>query len=120
MGTPSEGARMVVLDPSAPLAERFGAQVFGDIGNLGAGILRQPGWVNWDVSVFRNIRFKERRVLELRFESYNTFNNPQFSTISPQARFASVGSTVQTDPLFLQPTATRSPRRVQIAMRFSF
>jgi hypothetical protein len=119
-GSPSEGARMNLVSTAGPLAERFAAPVVGEVGNIGAGILRQPGWVNWDVSVFRVIQLAERRRLELRFETYNTLNSPQFSTISPTARLGAAGGTVQTDPLFLEPTATRSPRRVQIALRLNF
>ncbi len=119
-GTPSEGARLNLLNASAIPAERFSAPVRGDGGNLGSNVLRGPGWFNWDVSVFRNVRLKEGRNMELRLESYNTTNHPQFSGLSGTARFDTAGTTVQTDPLFLQPTSARSPRRIQLAVRFNF
>ncbi len=119
-GTPTEGARLNLLDPSAAATDRFSAPVRGEGGNLGTNTLRGPGFFNWDISVFRNIRFKESRNLELRFESYNTLNHPQFSSLSTTARFDTAGTTTQTDPLFLQPTSARSPRRIQLAVRFNF
>ncbi|MBM3761267.1 MAG: carboxypeptidase regulatory-like domain-containing protein [Acidobacteria bacterium] len=119
-GTPTEGARLNLLNPSAPPTERFSAPVRGDGGNLGSNVLRGPSWFNWDISVFRNIKFKETRNMELRLETYNTFNHPQFSGLSTQAQFETAGTSTQTDTLFLQPTSARSPRRVQLAVRFNF
>jgi hypothetical protein len=119
-GTPTEGARLNLLDAKAAPTERFSAPVRGDGGNLGVNVLRGPGWFNWDVSVFRNVRFKEGRNVELRLETYNTLNHPQFSALSTTARFDTAGTTTQTDTLFLQPTSARSPRRIQLAVRFNF
>jgi hypothetical protein len=119
-GSPTEGARLNVLRMDGPATDRFAAPVRGDAGNMGMGVLRGPGWFNWDVSVYRNIRFKEGRGFQFRLETYNTLNHPQMSTLSTQARFDTAGTTTQTDPLFLQPTAARSPRRVQLSVRFDF
>ena len=57
-------------------------------------------------------------MFEFRCESFNTFNHTQFSTLSTQAKFDLQGN--QVDPLFLEPTAARSPRRVQLALRLNF
>jgi hypothetical protein len=37
---------------------------------------RGPGLINFNTSLIRNIRYRERYNLQLRFESYNTFNHP--------------------------------------------
>lgn len=118
VGTPSEGARIDIVDPRAPLESRFQAPAAGGIGNAGHNILRHPGFFNLDASVFRDFRFEKRYVLQLRFETYNSLNHTQISALSTAARFDEVNA--QIDPLFLQPNAARSPRRVQLALRFNF
>jgi hypothetical protein len=47
-------------------------------GNSGRDILRGPGTVNFDFSLFRSIRFTEARSLQFRSEFFNLFNTPQF------------------------------------------
>jgi hypothetical protein len=118
-GTPSESARPDVVDPNADPVRRFGRPARGSFGNAGTNVLRGPGMNNWDISVYRRIPIREGgKYIQLRFESYNTFNHTQFSAVSQAARFDLQGN--QTDPLFLQPTAARNPRRVQLAMRFNW
>lgn len=120
VGTPNETARPNIVNPGGAPEERFAAPVRGEIGNVGTNTMRGPGWLNWDISLFRDIRFREGRSLNLRLETYNTFNHPQFSSLLTSARFDTAGSTQQLDPVFLQPTAARSPRRVQLALRFQW
>ncbi len=67
--------------------------------------MRSPN--NWDVSVYRNISFAEWLRVQLRFETYNTLNHTQFSH-------------TQINPLFMQATSARPPRRAEIAVRVSF
>ena len=117
-GTPSEAARLRLLDPNAPAVSRFGAPLPGTFGNLGVNTLRGPGTHNWDISMNRQLKFTERWTGQLRFESYNTFNHTQFSGLDTTARFDAQGS--QVNPLFLQPTSARSPRRIQLALRVNF
>jgi hypothetical protein len=117
-GTPSESARIQVVDPTAPPAERFRRPERGTFGNAGASILRGPGTNNWDLSLYRTLRLPERKTLQLRFETYNTFNHTQFSSLSTSARFDPEGA--QIDPLFLEPTGARSARRIQFALRLNW
>ncbi len=42
--------------------------------------LRDPGMQDWDLSLFKNIPLRERYILQLRLEVFNTFNHPNFST----------------------------------------
>ena len=100
-GTPSENARLYVLNPDAPPLERFGRPARGTFGNVGVGVLRLPGMNNWDISVYKSVRITERIRTQLRLESYNTFNHSQFSSVTSTARFSAQG--VQVDPLFLEP-----------------
>ncbi|MDP2999481.1 MAG: carboxypeptidase regulatory-like domain-containing protein [Bryobacterales bacterium] len=117
-GTPSESARMDVLDPNAAPKERFGRPARGTWGNLGVGVLRNHGIHNWDISMYKLFKMYERLTAQLRLETYNTFNHTQFSALSTAARFSAQGE--QVDPLFLEPTGARSPRRVQLAIRLNW
>ena len=117
-GTPSESARVNVGDPNAPEKERFTRPARTTFGNAGSGILRAPGINNWDISTYKTFNMRERLRLQLRFESYNTFNHTQFSSLTTTARFDATGK--QVDTLFLEPAAARSPRRVQLAMRLNW
>jgi hypothetical protein len=118
-GTPSEGARPDVRDPSADPVNRFGRPARGSFGNAGTRVLRGPGTNNWDVSIYRRIPIHEGgRFIQLRIESYNTFNHTQFSALSTAARFDAQGN--QVDPLFLNPTSARPARRIQAALRLNW
>lgn len=115
-GSGSQGARLVVADPTAPVETRFRAPARGEVGNLGTNTLRHPGFLNFDVSIYRDMKF-ERVTTTLRFETYNTFNHTQYSAVSANTRWDGAGSTVQTDPLFLEPVSARTPRRIQLALQ---
>jgi hypothetical protein len=118
-GTASGNARVTVRNPAAPSVNRFGRPAQGSFGNAGVGVLRGPGINNWDMSLYRRISLGgDKRFLQLRLESYNMPNHTQFSGLSTTARFDVMGN--QIDPLFLQPTAARSPRRLQLAVRFTW
>jgi hypothetical protein len=47
-------------------------------GNTGRNILRLPSWYDVDMSLFKNFNFTERTSLQLRLETFNTFNHAQF------------------------------------------
>ena len=96
---------MLVGDPYSSgfhqsIAEWFNTAAFiqapaGVFGNAGRNILRAPGINNWDVSLFKNFPIKERLNLQLRLESFNTFNHtqwdvPEYDSSSP--RFGQITS----------------------------
>jgi hypothetical protein len=56
----------------------FSQPLVGVYGNTGRGILRSPGINNWDLGFFKNFNFSERLSLQLRFESFNTWNHPNY------------------------------------------
>ena len=43
--------------------------------------LRGPGRDNWNLSLFKTFAFGESAGLQLRFESFNTFNHTQFQSV---------------------------------------
>jgi hypothetical protein len=124
-----DGARVVIT--GNPILMRqlrsfdrwFNTDVFarpakGDPGNAPKDVIRLPGTHNWDVSFFKNVRFKERYNLQLRWEMYNAFNHTQFSDVDTTARFDATGK--QVNARFGQVIATRLPRRMQGSLRFTF
>jgi hypothetical protein len=58
-----------VLVPPAP----------GTIGNAGRNIFRDSGFKNWDVSVIKDMKFKERLTAQFRAEFFNVLNHPNFT-----------------------------------------
>jgi hypothetical protein len=135
-GTPSDGARMEVVNPTAPLTTRFGpppepagqtslanaawlsTSPYPQFGNLGQNTLTGPGTSNLDMSIYRNIIIRERTNIMLRLETYNTLNHTQFNGINSTAQFNTLGAQVNT--AFLLPNSARPPRVVQVALRLTF
>lgn len=120
-GTASQAARLVVVNDAAPPDQRFRAPQRGEFGDLGNNTFRGPGFLNHDASLYRNFRLGERRTnLQFRFETYNTLNSTQYSGVSTSTRWERAGATEQIDPIFLEPTSARNPRRIQFAIRVNW
>jgi len=54
----------------------------GTFGNLGHNALRGPGRDNWNLSLFKTFAFTETSGLQLRLETFNTFNHTQFQNVN--------------------------------------
>ncbi len=125
-----EGARINVNgDPNLPKSQRtffknFNTDAFArtpqrDFGNAGIGILRNPAWNNWDISVSKRIPWKgEQRYFQLRGEFYNAWNHTQFSGYDTGARFDPAGKQINAN--FGAITGTRDPRKIQLSLRLMF
>jgi hypothetical protein len=95
------------FDPTA-----FTAPGKGTWGNLGHNALRGPGRDNWDLSVFKSFTFSEARGsrLELRLETFNTWNHTQFQNVD----------TSQNDARFGQFTSAYGARILQLGGKVYF
>ncbi len=82
-------------------------------GNLGRNVLRGPGLVNFDFSLFKNFPIKERTALQLRGEFFNIFNHPSFGNPSSTFNTGTFGSITSTSQF-------NSNRQVQVAARITF
>jgi hypothetical protein len=51
----------------------------GSIGNSGRNVFRDLGFKNWDVSVLKETKFKERLTAQFRAEFFNVLNHANFS-----------------------------------------
>ena len=67
----------------------------GMFGNMGKNPLTGPGRNNWDLALMRNFKTPwfhgENSSVQFRFESFNTFNHPQWNAIN-------IGCSDQTAP----------------------
>jgi Carboxypeptidase regulatory-like domain/TonB dependent receptor-like, beta-barrel len=52
---------------------------YGSIGTMGRNIFRDGGFRNWDFSVFKNWKVKERLTAQFRVEFFNVLNHPNFA-----------------------------------------
>ena len=80
-------------------------------GNAGRGVVRGPGFENWDASLAKDFSMHERYKLQFRAEALNATNHP-----NPNG----FGSTNITSTLFGQITTFRAPRRLQLALKLEF
>jgi len=99
--------------PKTP-AEYFNTAAFttavGHFGSAAPGAVLGPGFQRWDTSLFKNIKFGERAALQLRLETFNTFNHG-----SPNMIVTDVNS-----PTFGQVNGYHIPRNVQIGAKVNF
>ncbi len=79
-------------------ASSFAIPLPYNYGNAGRNILRGPGLVQTDLSLFKNFALGTERVrLQLRGEAFNVFNTPSFGNPSATfgtSTFGSIGSTL--------------------------
>lgn len=83
---------------------------------------------DWDMSIFKNIKFTEARYIQLRLEAFNVFNHPNFEN---KDLGYGLNSASGTTPLSFSPSGTfgqytstysgtGSPRVVQLGAKFYF
>jgi hypothetical protein len=90
----------------------FTSPAIGAWGTLKKGEIRGPGRNNWNVSLFKSFLLSEARGsrIELRFESFNTFNHTQFNGINTSFTGGGFGA----------PNSAWDPRELQLAGKFIF
>jgi hypothetical protein len=102
----------------------------GSIGaDSGSGAFRGLGYRNWDASIMKRFQLgsEAKRAMQIRFETYNTFNHPEWSGINLAPTFnASTGAiTNLANPVTNQfgygaLNGIRAARTVQLGARFTF
>ena len=104
-------------DPSA-----FALQGAGFLGNLGRNTLVGPKFVNFDLSLVKNTKFRETMNVEFRAEVFNIFNHPNFG-LPGRTLYSGIDPNGNGIP---NPTAGQitntvgTSRQVQFAVKFSF
>ncbi len=100
----------------------FGRPVDGSLGNTGKTVIRLPGINEWDFSLFKNFRVTERTNIQLRWETFNTFNHTQWAAVNTGLNLPNPGMAMQpaNKGSFGEVSDTRDPRSMQLALKFLF
>ena len=102
----------------------FAQPLVGQFGNSGRNILRGPGISNFDMGLAKSVPLFERVNLQLRLESFNTFNHTQYG-IDPSSSSALGDAGIDTNinsntGRFGQITSARPGRILQLGAKVTF
>lgn len=92
---------------------KFSLPALGTQGNVARRFFYGPGMENSDLALMKELKFSSSRSLELRVESFNTFNHSQFFGA------AAVNGNISSQN-FGQTENAASPRLMQLAAKFNF
>jgi hypothetical protein len=132
-GAANNGSRVVVTcDPNLSRSERTFERQFRtecvapptDQFRLGTATNDEylgPGFMNWDISVFKHVPMGGARRLQLRVELYNAFNTDQWTGVNTNATFDYTTGVLTNANTFGRLNGnTNSARRIQLGARFTF
>jgi hypothetical protein len=98
-----------------------------NLGNVGWGVLRNPGWSNWDFTLARRIPVNVGRGgnVRLQLQFYNVFNQVQFRQMNASFNFNDVNATGgfggdNANNNTGKYTATRNPLNFGVTVRFDY
>jgi hypothetical protein len=93
-------------------AAAFSLPAQGTFGSAGVGVLRAPGFKNWDLSLSKKFGLTESKYFDFRAEFFNFTNTPSFApplaNWSDAATFGRITDTVS------------NPRNLEFALKFHF
>jgi outer membrane receptor protein involved in Fe transport len=92
-----------------------GPAYYATYGNSGYDMLRGPRYQDWDMSLQKNIAFKERYRVQLRADSFNVFNHPNFGVPNASITNGNVGTITS-----ISGTPQYEQRTVEFAAKFNF
>ena len=128
-----QAARVVIkCDPNLPRSERTFERQFKTeciaaptvqfhIGTAQNDEYLGPGYMNWDISVFKNVPVGGSRRLQFRVELYNAFNTDQWTGVNTAASFDyNTGALTNANTFGRLNGSTNSARRIQLGARFTF
>ena len=67
-------------------------------GNDGTSNILGPGYGNWDLSVFKNVRFERSLNLQIRAEAFNVFNHVNYANIATALGQTNYGQVTSAGP----------------------
>jgi hypothetical protein len=122
MTDPNTGSRIQWINPFV-----FAQPQQGTLGNTTRNEFRGPGYQNWNLSLFKNFNIAEGKRLQLRLETFNTFNHVQFAGVNTGIGTPGAGQipTFKPDGSGTVGNAgkissARDPRQIQLGAKFSF
>lgn len=92
-----------------------GPAYYATYGNSGYDMLRGPRYQDWDMSLQKNIAFRERYRVQLRADSFNVFNHPNFGVPNASITNGNVGTITS-----ISGTPQYEQRTVEFAAKFNF
>jgi hypothetical protein len=103
------------------MAQPLSATV-GNFGNTGVGVLRNPSWSNWDVTLAHRIPLHIGKAghARVQFQAFNLFNQVQFTTLNAAYTFTGANNSVINSTQTGLYTATTPPRQIGLTMRIDF
>jgi hypothetical protein len=118
-----------VVDKPGPNGQRFNTNAIkpptaaystNGIGNAAKTLFTNPGLNNWDIAVFKDFRLgsNESRRLQFRWETYNTFNHTQYTSVDTGSRWDAAGNQINTNFGFY--TNAALGRRIQFGLKIFF
>ncbi len=72
-------------------------------GNAGRNLVRGPGFINFDTSLFKNFKASDRFTVQIRLEAFNLTNTPHFAGPNAdmsQGQFGSITQTIGNPRIF--------------------
>lgn len=124
--------------PSTSVYDTATGQVIPTDGysSLEATTIYPPSHWDFQTALFKDFKIHERLAVQLRLETYNTFNNPEFDSVDPAAKFSAFsggtsvptlngnvmtnGTTTRVNSTFGQINHSAGPRTLQLAARIQF
>ncbi len=121
IGNPNSGPKTVAqwFNTAA-----FTANAYGQFGNAGRNIVIGPGYVDLDAAVQRTFKLSERYSAELRVESFDVANKPNFlnplGTGTGEYIPTSSSNPANSNSAFGAITAANDPRSLQFSLKVKF
>ncbi|PYT19608.1 MAG: TonB-dependent receptor, partial [Acidobacteria bacterium] len=88
----------------------FSKELVGQLGTANKRMFHGPGINNWDISLLKDTKITESKLLQFRFEFFNAFNHAQFRNPSGSVLNGTFGYV----------TGARDPRIGQVALKLLF
>jgi hypothetical protein len=82
----------------------------GYFGNAAPGSIRGPGFIGFDMALYKDFKIYERHTIQFRTEAFNIFNHTNFSGVSTGIGAGGAGTI----------TSARDPRVFEFALRYQF
>jgi hypothetical protein len=131
-GAPLSSGYTSSSDPLAaihfnPAAFAMAAPISAAVGNFGntpLGLLRNPSWSNWDITLERRFpvpALGRKAGVRLQIQAYNVFNQVEWTTLNTTLQFTGANNaTLNTAATTGTYTAVNPPRQIGITARFDF
>ncbi len=96
----------------------FAAPVGLTFGNEGRNAYFGPGLIDFDMGLFKDFKITEGQTIQVRWETFNTFNHTNFSGVNSGANCFT--NACAATSAYLRSTGAHDPRIMQLAIKWMF